>query len=134
MKFKFKKIFSVICIISILIVVAVTPMLHTHTCHDTNCLVDDSHACHDTDCVIYLLINKYECLFPLMFSGLVFLNLGNFHFVSFICSCFLSLSPVFSYFGSHRNTCTGNFLSFRCRSCVFLSLCGRNCAQILRRR
>jgi hypothetical protein len=77
MKFKFKKFFSVICIISILVVVAVTPMLHTHTCHDTNCLVDNSHACHDTDCAIYLLINKYECLFSLMLLGLGFLNLVN---------------------------------------------------------
>jgi hypothetical protein len=77
MKFKFKKFFSVICIISILVVVAVTPMLHTHTCHDTNCLVDNSHACHYTDCAIYLLINKYECLFSLMLLGLVFLNLVN---------------------------------------------------------
>ena len=75
MKFKFKKIFSVICIISILIVVAVTPMIHTHTCHDTNCLVDGSHACHDTDCVIYLLINKYQDLFGLSVLLLAFSNL-----------------------------------------------------------
>lgn len=75
MKFKFKKVFSIICIISVLVVVAITPMLHTHTCHDTNCLVDSSHACHDTDCVIFSLINKYQDLFGLSVLLLAFSNL-----------------------------------------------------------
>ncbi len=75
MELKFKKVFSVICIISILAVIAVAPMLHTHNCHDTNCLLDNSHTCHDADCVICSLINKYQDLFCLLVLTLAFLNL-----------------------------------------------------------
>lgn len=77
MKSKFKKVLSLITIIAIIMFVAVTPMLHTHTCHDTNCLVDNSHSCHDADCVICSLFNKYTDLIALIFLSFVFLVLVN---------------------------------------------------------
>ena len=77
MKFKFKKVLSLITIIAIIMFVAVTPMLHTHACHDTNCLVDNFHSCHDADCVIYSLFNKYQDLIALVFLTFMFLSLVN---------------------------------------------------------
>ena len=77
MKSKFKKVLSLIIIIAIVAFVTVTPMLHTHACHDTNCLVNNSHSCHDADCVIYSLFNKYQDLIALIFLSFVFLVLVN---------------------------------------------------------
>ncbi len=75
MKNTLKKVTSIICVIAILTFSVVTPMHHTHTCHDTTCITDYAHACHDTDCVICLLLNKYQELFGAIFLGFVFLNL-----------------------------------------------------------
>lgn len=77
MKSKLKKVLSLITIIAIVTFVAVTPMLHSHTCHDTNCLVDNFHSCHDADCVIYSLFNKYQDLIALVFLTFMFLSLVN---------------------------------------------------------
>jgi hypothetical protein len=76
-KYTLKKVVSIICVIAILAFSVVTPMHHTHTCHDTTCITDYAHACHDSDCVICLLFNKYQEIFGVCFLGFAFLILVN---------------------------------------------------------
>lgn len=95
MKSKFKKVLSLITIIAIVTFVAITPMLHTHACHDTNCLVNNFHSCHDADCVIYLLLNKYQNFTAVILSCFVFLSWFN------LKSAFLELNKNGAIFGDN---------------------------------
>lgn len=75
MKTTLKKVVSVIVVIVIIMLTVAIPMVHTHTCHDADCVTTYTHNCHDIDCVYYLVINKYKDLFSLLLSTLVFFYL-----------------------------------------------------------